>query len=246
LADIRLVNSALLFGVFPNAGRKNCKETTQMKCYISVAMQKPMKILAAFVVLAAPVFAGPPLVCHPINIGSAGSLPWTSTSWNLSGNESYDISHLVADTAALLGPDTPVLVRMETIRRAVLYSQNNAIVARELFAGLQARATSGAHDSLAAFDYGYLIEAYRQLEMAFRMSRDEKHRGDRVNPAAGLDGYAWVKKAIVMRGRDAEMEFAAALITTENSKQDYREHMERARAGMLEDPLLAANVAGHF
>jgi hypothetical protein len=38
----------------------------------------------------------------------------------------------------------------------------------------------------------------------------------------------------------------AALITTENSKQDYQEHVERARAGMNGDSLLAENVASHF
>jgi len=217
-----------------------------MKRYISVAMQNSMKILAALVMLAVPVFAGPPLVCHPINIGSAPSQPWTSTTWNLSGDEGYDVNYLVADTSALLGPHTPVLVRMETMRRAALYSQNNAAVARDLLAALASRATRGEHGAMAAFDYGYLIETYRQLEMAFRMSRGEEHRGDWVNPAAGMDGYAWVKKAISMRGGDAEMEFAAALITTENSKQDYSGHVEKAKAGTKEDPLLAENVAGHF
>ena len=217
-----------------------------MKRSIFAAMQKSLGILAACALLAAPAFAGPALVCHPINIGSARSLPWTSTSWKLSPDQSYDVAHLLSDTLALLGPDTPVLVRMETIRRAALYSQNNEAVARELFAGLQTRATSGEHDSLAACDYGYLIETYRQLEMAFRMSRGAVNRGNWVNPAAGLGGYAWVKKAISLRGGDAEMEFAAALITTENWKQDYQGHVEKARAGMDQDPLLAQNVAGRF
>jgi hypothetical protein len=217
-----------------------------MKRDISVATQRSIKILVAMVLLAAPVFAGPPLVCHPINIGSARSLPWTSTTWILSGDQGYDVRQLVADTLVLLAPDTPVLVRMETIRRAALYSQNSAAVARELLAGLQTRATSGEHDSLAAFDYGYLIETYRQLELAFRMSRGEGHRGDWVNPATGFSGYVWVKKAISMRGGDAEMEFAAALITTENWKQDYQGHVEKARAGMKADPLLAENVGNHF
>jgi hypothetical protein len=217
-----------------------------MKRYIFGAMQNSIRILAACALLAAPVFAGPPLVCHPINIGSARSLPWTSASWKLSGDEDYDIGHLVSDTLALLGPATPVLVRMETIRRAALCSQNNAAVARELFAALAARASSGEHASLAAFDYGYLIETYRQLEMAFRVSRDGVNRGNWVNAAARFGGYAWVKKAISMRGGDAEMEFAAALITTENWRQDYPQHVAKARAGMKEDPLLAENVAIRF
>jgi hypothetical protein len=214
-----------------------------MKRYISVAMQNSMKILAALLLLAGPALAGPPLVCHPIHIGSARSLPWTSTNWDLSGSEAYDVRHLAADTAALLGPDTPVLVRMETIRRAALYSQNDAAVARELLAGLEAREIHSEPNALAAFDYGYLIETYRQLEMARRMSRGEKHRGDWVNPAAGFSGYGWVQKAIRMRGGDAAMEFAAALITTEDWKQDYQGHVEKARAGIKQDPLLAQNVA---
>ena len=187
-----------------------------MKRYISVATQRSIKILVAMVLLAAPVFAGPPLVCHPINIGSARSLPWTSTTWILSADQGYDVRQLVADTLVLLAPDTPVLVRMETIRRAALYSQNNAAVARELFAALAARATSGEHDSLAAFDYGYLIETYRQLEMAFRMSRGGVNRGNWVNPAAGFGGYAWVKKAISMRGGDAEMERLTPVVFDDN------------------------------
>jgi hypothetical protein len=214
-----------------------------MKRYIFGAMQTSLRILAPIVLLAAPVFAGPPLVCRPINIGSARSPPWNSATWMLSGDEGYDVSHLVADTLALLGPDTPVLVRMETIRRAALYSQNNAAVGRELFAGLQERATSGEHDSLAAFDYGYLIEIYRQLEMAFRKSPGAGDGGAWANPAAGFSGYVFVKKAISMREGDAEIEFAAALITTENWKQDYQAHVEKAEAGMKEDPLLAKNVA---
>jgi hypothetical protein len=217
-----------------------------MKRNMSNVMQNSIKILAVFVMMAAPVFAGPPLVCHPINIGPAQSLPWTSATWKLSGGESYDVSHLVADTLALLGPETPTLVRMETIRRAALYSQNDAGVARELLAGLATRTSHGAHDALADFDYGYLIETYRQLDIARRMSRGDANHADWVNPAADLDGYALVKKAIGMRGHDAEMEFAAALITTENSKQDYPQHVEKARAGTKEDPLLAENVASHF
>ncbi len=217
-----------------------------MKRNIFRAVHNSIKILAAMVMLAVAVFAGPPLVCHPINIGSAQSLPWTSATWNLSGDEGYDVSHLVADTLALLGPHTPVLVRMETIRRASLYSQNNAAVARELLAGLATRTTHGEGDALGDFDYGYLIETYRQLDMALRMSHGGAGRTVWVNPAAGLDGYAWVKKAIGIRGRDAEMEFAAALITTENSKQDYDGHVEKVKAGMKLDALLAENVAGHF
>lgn len=201
-------------------------------------------MLAALLTLASPALAGPPLVCHPINIGSAQSLAWTSTTWNLSGREAYDINHLVPDTLALLAPNAPVLVRMETIRRAVLYSQKSPAIAKELFAAIESRANADQKNPRAAFDFGYLIETYRQADLAFRMSHTATNAI--VNPAAGLDGYAWVKKAINMRGEDPALEFAAALITTENSKQDYQGHVQKARPGATEDPLLAQNIATHF
>jgi hypothetical protein len=66
------------------------------------------------------------------------------------------------------------------------------------------------------------------------------------NPAAGLDGYAWVKKAISLRGQDAEMEFAAALITLKGPEGDHRAHAQKALAGAKNDPLLARNLASNF
>jgi len=63
------------------------------------------------------------------------------------------------------------------------------------------------------------------------------------NPAAGLDGYGWVKKAISLRGQDPEMEYAAALITLMGPKDDYRDHVQKAAAGAKTDPLLAQNLA---
>lgn len=217
-----------------------------MNSHLGTSMRYAATSLAALLAFAAPAIAGPPLVCHPIHIGSAQSLPWTSTSWNLSGRETYDINHLVPDTLRLLTLSTPVLVRMETIRRAVLYSQKSPAIAKELFAAIGSRANADQNDALAAFDFGYLIETYRQADLAFRMSHTTRNAPRPVNPAAGLDGYPWVKKAISKRGEDPGMEFAAALITTENSKQDYQGHVQKAKSGATEDPLLAQNIATHF
>src|SRR5713226_2529096 len=119
-------------------------------------------IAGALLVIAAPVLAGPPLICHSIDIGTAPSLPWTSSGWNLSGQETYDVSHLVPDTLALLAPSTPVLVRMETLRRATLYAQQRTALAKELLFRLEARTRENPKDALPAFDFGYLVECYRQ------------------------------------------------------------------------------------
>jgi hypothetical protein len=43
---------------------------------------------------ATSAFAGPPLICHRLEIGDARSLPWNGTAWNLAGNESYDTKNL--------------------------------------------------------------------------------------------------------------------------------------------------------
>src|SRR5882762_10984580 len=146
-------------------------------------------LIATVLCFAAVAQAGPALICHSIEIGNGKSLPWISHSWNLSGGENYDTKNLVRDTLEILSPNTPVLVRMETLRRATLYARKDPFTAKELLARLHARATSaessGHPDALAWFEAGYLAEAYKQWigQSWMRVSKDEQ------NPAAGVDGY---------------------------------------------------------
>jgi hypothetical protein len=211
-------------------------------------------LIAAALCLATVAQAGPPLICHTIEIGQAKSLPWISHSWNLSGGETYDTKNLVRDTLEILTPETPVIVRMETLRRATLYARKDPVAAKELLARLHARATSaessGHTDALAWFDVGYLAEAYKQW-----IGQNLPHMTDGMrmdaNPAAGVDGYALVKKAIALRSStlhvdDPQMEFAAALITLSGLQEEHRQHAQKAIAGAKTDPLLAQNLASHF
>jgi hypothetical protein len=181
--------------------------------------------------------AGPPLICHPIEIGQAKSLPWVE--FNHPGSTDYDLNNLTRDTLAILDSHAPVLVRMETLRRATIYARQNPQAARELITRLQARATNldaaGRPDALAWFDVGYLAEAYKQW-----LGKGES------NPAADLDGYGWVKKAISLRGSDPEMEFAAAMITLSGPDGPHRDHVQKAMAGAKSDPLLAQNLASNL
>lgn len=212
--------------------------------------------LVAALGLATFAEAGPPLICHAIHIGNAKSLPWSSDGWNLSGQESYDLTHLVPDTLAILNSGTPVLVRMETLRRATIYAQKDPQVARHLLAALCDRVTAsdaqGHPDALAWFDAGYLVEAYKQANWIYEkapgmVANQGWTRSEKANPATGLDGSAWVAKAISLRGNDPEMEFAAALIALEGQPdRDQQEHFRRAMAGASTDPLLAQNLAAHF
>jgi hypothetical protein len=202
---------------------------------------------AALLVLAGSAIAGPPLICHAIDIGSAESLPWTSSGWNLSGQENYDLRHLVPDTLALLAPSTPVLVRMETLRRATLYAQQRTAVAKELLLRLEAKTRENPNDALAAFDFGYLAESYKQANWLQQHTDWLKTSGGEkpmhANVAAGVNGYEWVQEAITLRGSDPQMEFAAALMTTDSARGEHDRHLQNAMAGAKADALLARNLA---
>ena len=74
------------------------------------------------------------------DIGSAQSLPWEGRDSWWHGRADYQLTRLVADTTGLLTASTPVLVRMETLRRATIYAQRFAKEGRpELGPALLAR-----------------------------------------------------------------------------------------------------------
>jgi len=195
-------------------------------------------VAVLLLLLTTAVLAGPPLICHPFDIGGAKSLPWISHSWNLSGSESYDTSKLATDTIAILAADDTVLVHMETLRRATLYARKDPAAAKQLLTRIM-MSTKDARPSqsrgLTYFDSGYLAEAYKQW------------LGDAPNnPAANIDGYGLVKEALRIRGNDPQMELAAALMTLSGPAAEHRAHAEKAIAGAKNDPLLARNLSAHF
>jgi hypothetical protein len=195
-----------------------------------------ISIVAVVLGFSTVALAGPPLICHPIAIGQAKSLPWVDLNYR-KGDGSYDLKDLTPDTLAILDTNPSVLVRMETLRRATIYARQDPQVAKELLTRLHARAANSAAGNAAAlawFDVGYLVETYKRW------------MGDGPNPAKGLDGYGWVKKAISLRGADPEMEFAAALIAFTVSESDRNLHADKAMAGAKTDPLLAQNLASFF
>jgi hypothetical protein len=204
----------------------------------STVLGRLASIVAILLGLTTSAHAGPPLICHPIAIGQAKSLPWVDLNYQ-KGSGGYDLKNLTRDTLAILDVSAPVLVRMETLRRATLYARQDPQVAKELLTRLHVRAANsdaaGHPEALAWFDVGYLAETYKQW-----MFKGEP------NPATGLDGYGLMKKAIGLRGQDPEMEFAAALVTLTGPESDRREHAFKAMAGAKTDPLLAQNLASNF
>ena len=199
-------------------------------------LPNPLLTIAALVVmLSGSALAGPPLLCHVLNIGNAKTLPWVDLNYQ-KGSNGYDLKNLTSDTLAILDSHAPVLVRMETLRRAALYARQDDYAAKELLTRLHARAANsdaaGHPNADAWFDLGYLAEAYKQW-----WGKNEP------NPANGVDGYAMVKRAISLRGHDPEMEFGAALITLSGPAAEHRDHVQKALAGAKSDRLLAQNVS---
>ena len=96
--------------------------------------------------VARPALAGPPLLCHPFDIGAAKSLPWSGASSWFDGQAGYDIKHLADDTVAILTPAAPVIVRMETLRRAAIYASRDTNVARQLLLIVTDRTRPDADD----------------------------------------------------------------------------------------------------
>jgi hypothetical protein len=210
---------------------------------------RTIRTLVTAFVLAFPAVteAGPPLICHPFQTGSAPVLPWgDGSSWNTPDHR-YDVQRLTGDTLRLLTTSAPVLARMENLRRATIYASKDARVAGELLSAVLARALSSAAtaspDANALFDAGYLLESYKQAAV-IQGGSDNILSGEgarwTIRNNLGTDGYTVVTRAIALAGGSAEMEFAASLMKG-GAVAD--EHRRRASAGATAGSLLARNLA---
>lgn len=208
----------------------------------SLAPRLTLALIAVALFTPLALRAGTPLICHPYDIGEARSLP--GGNWK-GADPKYDRRNLTRDTLALLQADTPILVRMETLRRAAIYataglrhweptaySTEDHASARELYEKLQARTrhATGADRALAIFDAGFFVETLRHARLDL-----------------GVDGYALLAKAGEMRPQDPEIEFALALASSWPNRRDtHPAHLQLARAGAPQGSLLAANLDSHF
>jgi hypothetical protein len=206
---------------------------------------RTLTALVLMPVLAAPLHAGTPLICHPYAIGDAKSLPGSDGDWK-GVNPAYDRTHVIRDTLAILTPDTPLLVRMETLRRAAIYatagmrgwgtstgfSAEDRANAFGLLEQLRTRlaAAKGPARALALFDAGFYAETLRHT---------------RVDPE--LNGYDLLVEARTLRPNDPDLDFALALASSwPNRRVEHADHLARARAGAKSGTLLARNLASHF
>ena len=218
-------------------------------------IDRVLKVAAGVVLFASmsgTAWAGPPLICHPFDAGNAALLPWTSAPGWKAPDSSYDLQKLTADTLRLLTPTTPVIARMEIMRRATIYAGQNPRIAAALLKAVVDRAKAvpaGSNDPMPWFDAGYLIETYRQgegsaghnmLASAEPLLADFRHAQAEAGGVGGAEGYSLVLKALKLAGPNAEMEFAASLMTRNPVAA---EHRRRAVAGAARNSLLAKNLA---
>jgi len=182
-------------------------------------------LLAVGLGLASAASAGPPLICHPFTTGAgAPLLPWAegTKNWH-SPDPAYDRVNLVADTLRLLSPEAAILDRMENMRRATIYAEENPAMASALLRAVIERTKTKPADARAEalgwFDAGYLVETYRQLGLIYQHGMLPAHgRWTSLVPVelAELDGYALVQKAVALAPESqAELEFASTLMSRE-------------------------------
>ena len=175
-----------------------------------------MKFITLLVFTAMTALAGPPLICERIQIGDAKSLPWKNVNgWN-GADPSYNVASLTADTLAILTPNAPLPLRMETLRRAAIYAAKTDggepvdIQSARACRGLGSKGKPSAN---VWFDAGYFVETLRQAAFVYRydmLSPAEKTQWRVRGEVASLDGKPWIEKAISLGGKGMEVPLAKA------------------------------------
>jgi hypothetical protein len=128
---------------------------------------------------------------------------------------------------------------METLRRATVYASKNPKQARALLDAMEVRAARPEQNvGLAVFDFGYLVETYKQAGWM---------KGSATKIADGIDGYALVEKAYAQSGAQA-MTFALVAMGIDKSHgvDRLRQHVAGAREAAKTDASVRVNLASHW
>lgn len=205
-------------------------------------------LVLPMLLFAAPVLAGPPLLCHPFDTAGAPTLEWGGRGWNDARGD-YDLARLGDRTETLLTAQTPVIARMETLRRAAIYASRDGDTLRDLSDRLQTRlkAAEGRDaKALALFDAGYFLETLQEIDRLQDYDMPGIGWVDRQVLRALLtqpDGSTRIEEALALRPDDAGLRFAAALVATADERvSDVARHARLARAEADQDRLLALNI----
>ena len=181
-----------------------------------------------------------PLVMWPIIIDNASSLPWANPgAWD-GIDANYSTTSLAEDTVTFLADQPSALVRMETLRRALVYGRKEPAASYRLLAALKTRMETaertGTIDPLACFDYGYFVEAFKQARWLDRTLVDDVNTFDYV-----------VNSGIRIFGDDLEMLYGAGLMCLEPpGVYPYVRYHKTAVREAEDGSLVARNFVSHF
>jgi len=205
-------------------------------------------IVVSLFLSAHDALAGPPLLCHALEIGDANSLPWGDGEWE-NGKIEWTDEDFVSRTLALLSPDAAILTRMETIRRATIHAAEHPKAARALMAAVRLRFDNDeSPDANVLFDLGYLSAAYAQMNIVTDHNAVGVTGGKRqsLTVPEGLSVYDLLRKSASLAKDAAPVEFALALVTMSPLHPDHKGHIQRAVSGASEESLLATNLVQRF
>lgn len=204
----------------------------------------------AFALAASAAVAGPPILCNPIDIANAKTLPMGSGPLECDGG--LTAAKAVDQAIVILKSDPSTLVHMETLRRATVYVAKDKPTAKDLLARVMAialdaqTAKDDQRSAAALFDAGFLAACYHEMNVDV---------GFRPGEGEGIAGYAWIKAAIdklpSSAPQRAEMEFGAGLAAhpmdylSPGARALYDAHLKRATEAAKEGSLLAANIKAH-
>jgi hypothetical protein len=219
-----------------------------MKRIARISLTAAAPLLVSLLLNVVNVVAGPPLLCHPIEIGDATSLPWGDGTWQ---NEKIELTDadFVAQTLAILSTDAMVLTRMETIRRAAIHAAERPKAAANLMSAVRLRVSNDDTPvAMHHFDLGYIMAAYEQMNIVTEHNATGITGGHRssLSVPEGLNAYDLLEKAAKMAPRDAAIEFALALVTLSPSRAAHKKHLQNAISGAPEGSLLATNLVRRF
>lgn len=202
-----------------------------------------MLTAAAVLLGAGAAMAGPPIMCHPLMIDKAESLPLGSGAFDT--QPGYTGKKVVEAAMGLLKTERDALVRMETLRRATAYLSKDRASALDLMSRLQAIAleqeAADRKDAQAWFDVGFLAACYAQMDVDW---------GHKAGVENGVVGYAYVKRALALAPNDPALQFGAALVTHpamgRGTQPIYDGHVKLAAAGAKPGTLLEKNLTAHL
>ncbi|HKD99685.1 MAG TPA: hypothetical protein VKE69_01640 [Planctomycetota bacterium] len=147
------------------------------------------------------------LIATAFAVGDERSLPWGSSV--LEPDAAYDRARVVDDTLDVLKTAKSVSLRMETLRRATIYVGSDRARATELLAKLgwmaldAEAAKNAAWAKGACFDAGFLAACYAQAKVDV---------GWKPAVEDGVQGWAWIRRAIDLGADDPSVRLAASLV----------------------------------